>query len=250
MKKRIKVLALSLFLILTLSGCGTDLNKQKTIYGVEHEGIVKSMKAIGEATGELSMKEIKAYKERFDKSLEEAKTDKDKNEAQMYSDFFEKIIDHKSELGDFEGFGKLKIEKAGKTVTCTLKENYSKRDAQLIFVYKIVKDKMTLSAINFNPVYSKGEILGKAGLNVLMGMLIVFSVLIIISLIIYAFKLIPYIEARRKKAKSETKEVLSQEESEPDLEDDLELVAVIAAAISAYTGKSTDDFVVRKIKRR
>ena len=32
--------------------------------------------------------------------------------------------------------------------------------------------------------------------------------------------------------------------------DDLELVAVIAAAIAAATGTSTDDFVVRSIKRR
>ena len=32
--------------------------------------------------------------------------------------------------------------------------------------------------------------------------------------------------------------------------DDLELVAVIAAAIAAATGSSTDDFVVRSIKRR
>ena len=32
--------------------------------------------------------------------------------------------------------------------------------------------------------------------------------------------------------------------------DDLELVAVISAAIAAATGSSTDDFVVRSIKRR
>ena len=69
-------------------------------------------------------------------------------------------------------------------------------------------------------------------------------------MIIYAFKLIPYIEARRKKAKSETKEVSIQEESEPALEDDLELVAVISAAIAASSGLTTDDFVVRQIRRR
>ena len=37
--------------------------------------------------------------------------------------------------------------------------------------------------------------------------------------------------------------------AEEELADDLELVAVIAAAIAAYTGTSTDDFVVRSIKR-
>ena len=37
--------------------------------------------------------------------------------------------------------------------------------------------------------------------------------------------------------------------AEEELADDLELVAVISAAIAAYTGSSTDGFVVRSIKR-
>ena len=36
---------------------------------------------------------------------------------------------------------------------------------------------------------------------------------------------------------------------EEELVDDLELVAVISAAIAAYTGTSSDGFVVRSIKR-
>ena len=35
-----------------------------------------------------------------------------------------------------------------------------------------------------------------------------------------------------------------------DVTDDGELIAVIAAAIAASTGTTTDDFVVRSIKRR
>ena len=38
--------------------------------------------------------------------------------------------------------------------------------------------------------------------------------------------------------------------SQPDATDDMELVAVITAAIAASTGASTDSFVVRSIKRR
>ncbi|MBR5584493.1 MAG: OadG family protein, partial [Lachnospiraceae bacterium] len=37
--------------------------------------------------------------------------------------------------------------------------------------------------------------------------------------------------------------------AEEELVDDLELVAVISAAIAAYTGSSSDGFVVRSIKR-
>ena len=49
-------------------------------------------------------------------------------------------------------------------------------------------------------------------------------------------------------------QIVAQEESasaSEDLSDDLELVAVIAAAIAAYEGSaSTDGFVVRTIRRR
>ena len=43
---------------------------------------------------------------------------------------------------------------------------------------------------------------------------------------------------------------VEQIEKMEEKKDDLELVAVIAAAIAAATGTSTDDFVVRSIKRR
>mgnify|MGYP000898117842 CR=1 FL=1 len=46
---------------------------------------------------------------------------------------------------------------------------------------------------------------------------------------------------------TEVSEVIEEPE---DLTDDLELVAVIAAAIAASEGTSTDGFVVRSIKRR
>ena len=44
--------------------------------------------------------------------------------------------------------------------------------------------------------------------------------------------------------------VAPAETVEEQLTDDTELVAVIAAAIAAYEGTSTDGFVVRSIRRR
>jgi sodium pump decarboxylase gamma subunit len=109
---------------------------------------------------------------------------------------------------------------------------------------------MKLTGINVNPRYSKLEIFQKALLNVLMGMLIVFSVLILISLIIRAFKIFPYLEERKKNAKAARVVPEPVEEENEKLEDDLELVAVISAAIAASSGLTTDDFVVRQIRRR
>lgn len=99
----------------------------------------------------------------------------------------------------------------------------------------------------------------RALLNVAMGMIVVFAVLILICYIIEAFKFISVIQnklearkANKDLATGSTDTVISQiEEKEyaEDLSDDLELVAVITAAIAASMGTSTDGFVVRSIRR-
>lgn len=111
---------------------------------------------------------------------------------------------------------------------------------------------MTVSGI-----YSTGEILEKAGLNTVLGMGTVFCVLIFISIIIWLLKFIPAIEqffrgrkAKEAPAQAEKEEVVQAVPEAADLTDDLELVAVISAAIAAAEGTSTDGFVVRSIRRR
>lgn len=117
---------------------------------------------------------------------------------------------------------------------------------------------MKLESASLNPVASFGEMMKKAGLNTLIGMGTVFMVLILISLIISAFAIIPKIQkaiADKKAAKKaqETTETPAAVETVEvvDETDDLELVAVIAAAIAASEGQATTDgFVVRSIIRR
>ena len=97
-----------------------------------------------------------------------------------------------------------------------------------------------------------------AALNTVICMSIVFAVLMFISLLISGFKIFPYLE-EQKKAKAAAAKVVETEKNvvaqveqkeEQELVDDTELVAVIAAAIAAYEGTSTDGFVVRSIRRR
>ena len=125
---------------------------------------------------------------------------------------------------------------------------------------------MRLESASLNPVSTTGELMGKAALNTLIGMGTVFVVLILISLIISCFGFIPKIQAKaakrkeRKKAEKATGEKtgidnavaqITAQEEVADAADDLELAAVIAAAIAAYEGSaSTDGFVVRSIRRR
>ena len=78
----------------------------------------------------------------------------------------------------------------------------------------------------------------------------VFAVLILISLVISCFKIFPYLESKKKAGQTETAVKETVQDVPAAQQDNTELIAVIAAAIAASTGTSTDDFVVRSIKRR
>jgi len=117
-----------------------------------------------------------------------------------------------------------------------------------------------LGSVTVNPKYSFGELMGQAFMNTVIGMGTVFCVLILISVIISLFVFIPKIQAsltgKKKKeaqpeaAKGTAENTVAQAAEEEDVSDDLELVAVIAAAIAASEGAaSTDGFVVRSIRR-
>lgn len=111
---------------------------------------------------------------------------------------------------------------------------------------------MELTAVNTQLVYSLGETMAKAGLNTITGIAIVFAILILLSLLIYCFRFVSLFENKVKKTKVENVKTPVAQVSETVVEetDETELIAVIAAAIAASTGTSTDDFVVRSIKRR
>ena len=99
--------------------------------------------------------------------------------------------------------------------------------------------------------------LKEAGTNTIMGMGTVFVVLILISLIIYCFKYVnkasAYFENKGKNVKpSEVNNANTNTQTSVEVNnemDDLELVAVITAAIAA-SETTGDGFVVRSIRKR
>lgn len=109
--------------------------------------------------------------------------------------------------------------------------------------------------VNFSERFSK------ALLNTAMGITIVFLVLILISLIISCFKYINILEQKIKSKKetvavSPVDHVIEQiaQREEENLADDLELTAVITAAIQAYEEEngnqvSADGLFVRSIRK-
>ncbi|MBS6396583.1 MAG: OadG family protein [Clostridiales bacterium] len=144
----------------------------------------------------------------------------------------------------------------GDEITLNVNLTYEQRPAQLSIVFN---KKSVAESVALNPEYTMGEILEKAGMNTILGMGTVFAVLIFISLVIYCFNFIPNIQAMFSKKKKEEAPAAAPAKAAPaapaaapaaeELADDGELVAAITAAICAYSGTSSDGFVVRSIRR-
>ena len=152
------------------------------------------------------------------------------------------------ECGMYLGHGDYTFSESATGLTVSTEAQFDKRNASLDFTFD---EDMKLDAFTVSAHFSKGEIMQKAGLNTLLGMGTVFIVLIFMSFIISLFKYIPAL-LNRKNDKETAVPATKVEEPEEveELVDDTELIAVIAAAIAASEGTSTDDFVVRSIKRR
>lgn len=244
MKKRVLLVLCALVCLLSFAACGTTTEEMYGNYtGTQIESAMESQ--VNSLEG-LSSEELQQYLAAY---KSQAESSDDENYA-LYASIYESWSECRPEAGDFVGFSDFDISKSGKTVTATLNIDYSKRDMQLVYVFNA--NDMKITAVNAQLVYSLGETMGKAGLNTIMGISIVFVILLILSLLIYCFRFVSKVETRVVKNKREEMkpQVKAVEPVSEDEMDDTELIAVIAAAIAASTGASTDDFVVRSIKRR
>lgn len=163
-------------------------------------------------------------------------------------------------IGELQTIGEPVAKITDETITVTIPVTGSLKPANAEFIYAN-NIFLTLEAAALNPDASFGDKMAKAALNTLIGMGTVFVVLILISLLISSFGLISKFEQmmkNKKKAKEEAKDVnetavdntIAQIIEKEELSDDLELVAVIAAAIAASEGAaSADGFVVRSIRK-
>ena len=146
-----------------------------------------------------------------------------------------KWMDVTDEFGAFEKVkdNSFEVTKSGKTLTTDVTLKFEKKNVDFQVVYDYYS--MDITGITVEPIYSLGEKMSKAALNTVISLAVVFAVLILISLL-------------AGNAQEQTTETVTVDE--PQVADDTELVAVIAAAIAASTGTSTSDFVVRSINRR
>jgi len=163
-------------------------------------------------------------------------------------------INVRKDLGTFVELTSCDFDATATTLTATAQCTYSLRKT----VFTISFDSAgAITSSSFSPEYTLGEKMERAGLNTLIAMSIVFAVLFLISAVISSFKFIRKFE-NNKVNENENRttsiqavdntiaQIIQKEESEMN---DLELIAVITAAIAASQGLSSDGFVVRSIKK-
>ena len=257
MKKRIALALSMILMVLLLGACGTDPTT------VDYNGHSYEDLQSESDSNVTMVQQLAALFEQNGLTVDTVSQDIVDNLNSSYGITQEQIeatgkwMDITDEFGTFEKIkdNSFEVTKSGKTLTTDVTLKFEKKDVDFQVVYDYYS--MDITGITVEPNYSTMEKMSKAALNTVISMAVVFAVLILISLLISCFKIFPYLE-KKKAAKAAAAVAGDVEEqttetvavNEPQVADDTELVAVIAAAIAASTGTSTSDFVVRSINRR
>ena len=137
--------------------------------------------------------------------------------------------------------------------SATVVETYTTSSGKKLIFSVTYDEKGQTSSWKVEEYKSLGDKMAKAGLNTVLSMAIVFAVLIFIAIIIAQFKHIGNFQngAKKEEVKAEPVVDAAPVVEEENLVDDLELVAVITAAIAAASEtESADGLVIRSIIRR
>lgn len=162
----------------------------------------------------------------------------------------------KDELGAYSSIVSQNVEKDGDVVTISTVAQFEKAKADVVLMLDLGQQMYT--SMTYSVQYSLAANMQRAGMNTLMGIGIVFLMLVFLSFVIGLFKYIEKFQnVGKKKAVEEAPKaeeapapaIAQSEAADEDFADDLELVAVISAAIAAYENTSGDSFVVRSIKK-
>lgn len=162
----------------------------------------------------------------------------------------------KDELGVYSSIVSQDVEKDGDVVTISTVAQFEKAKADVVLMLDLGQQMYT--SMTYSVQYSLAANMQRAGMNTLMGIGIVFLMLLFLSFVIGLFKYIEKFQnVGKKKAAEEAPKaeeapapaIAQSEAADEDFADDLELVAVISAAIAAYENTSGDSFVVRSIKK-
>jgi len=163
-------------------------------------------------------------------------------------------INVRKDLGTFVELTSCDFDATATTLTATAQCTYSLRKTAFTISFDSAG---AITSSSFSPEYTLGEKMERAGLNSVIAISIVFTVLFLISVLISSFKFINRFENNRINIAKNRKNSIQAVDNnidqiipkEDEDIDNLELIAVITAAIAASQGTSSDGFVVRSIKK-
>ena len=234
--KKLMAVLLAIVCMASLAACGSKV-EVSPVDEATQSYLVGQMESLLSTLGGMSAEELKMYEEVDDTFTVAAVTN------------FEGVME---ELGAYNGIESTEIEVDEKEYTVTSLVQYEQRAAIVTLTLEFKSQSFTPMSITFDAQYSMGETLQRAGLNTLMGVGIVFCVLLFLCFLISLFKYVSKLSGEdkkeQKKAPAPAAPVVTAAAPAEET-DDLELVAVIAAAIAAAENTSTDSFVVRSIKK-
>lgn len=224
----------------SLMACGSSTAEETDTVDAEMSSTLAAQsQSLVETIVALSDEDIENYKNSGDEFTESA------------MDIWET---NKDDLGEYVECANAEVTADGEEFIVVVPASFKKLNSNFTFVYDQT-GVPTSMAIDINKTMAMK--LEQAGLNTVMGIGIVFIMLIFLSFIISLFKHISKFENMLKNKKETgaaapaaapavTQNLLVNEVPESNNE---ELIAVIAAAIAAAEGTSTDAFVVRSIKK-
>ncbi len=264
MKRSLKKLSALLLLagLFVLTGCGAQeaLPNEET-YQAKLDSYVEMLADTDEATLAAQLSNLQENYDDFEQQVSlypyiGGTGQKFDFTADAYLSLLKSYSANYDEFGEFVGLQKYEggTTDTDGNVTYTAVYEFSEHNMRLALEFD--KDNV-VTTVTMDPIYSTGEIAEKAALNTLIGMGSVFVVLILLAFLISLFKYVSVFENRGKEKKDAAPKAapapapVSAAPVETAPADNLQLVAVITAAIAAAEGTtSTDGFVVRSIKRR
>lgn len=162
-------------------------------------------------------------------------------------------------LGSLLSLGDITVTRYGEMYRAEVPMTYEKGNMTIVLdmQYLLEDLRVTKAEVSFKSSgdgKSRGEVMKQAGINTVIGISVVFTMLALMSILIAQFKHINKLTQRK-----DTKEAAAEEgienavsqivENESSADDALELIAVITAAIAASDDALPDGFTVRSIRR-
>lgn len=236
--KRFLYLCLFVIAMLTLGACGKKSNSDTQI----PDQLNEQLKQQGEGL-------LTQLYQMDEKQLAQVIDSAQKSDQAAFIEGLKSFEASKETVGALKEIDDTKVTLSDGNYVVKIKYTGDKRKSEMTLGFDSKTN--NVSVFSITPKYSVVENMEKAALNTVLGMGTVFVILIFISFLISLFKHINTFEnkLKSKATKEPVKEVVDVKTESDNLCDDLELAAVITAAIAEFSGNDASSLIVRSIKR-